>query len=475
VGLSRLPIRVRMTIAFALALLLVLAGAGLFVYLRLRADLDEGVDAGLTTRANSIQAAARGPGVPPAGAGGGQPEESFAQLLDPGGRVLDANSGVHAPPLTGAQLAAALHGPVLFERRVEGIEGTARILARPLKGRSAASVVVVGQSLDDRNVALSGVVTSFVVGGALAVVLASALGYALASAGLAPVEAMRRRAQRVSLARDDERLPLPAAHDEIRRLGETLNDMLERLRRSFDRERRFVADASHELRTPVAVIKTELEAALRTGDYGAQVREALVAAVEECDHLAQLAEDLLVIARAGEGRLPVRSEELAIRPVLEGVREQFADRAAQHGREIRVDAPPELHMSADPLRLRQALGNLVDNALRHGAGEVVLRAARVPAGVELEVSDAGPGFGADIAQRAFERFTRGNVARTRGGTGLGMAIVQAVAEAHGGRATIEPGNGATVRIWLPGDATPHEDDLERAVPEERDLSQGRLS
>jgi two-component system, OmpR family, sensor kinase len=439
-----------MTAAFALALLLVLAGAGLFVYLRLRADLDEGVSANLSTRADAIQRATRGPGVPPSGAGGGQPEESFAQVLDSGGRVLDATGGVHAPPLSAAELRSAMRGPVLFERRVEGIEGTTRILARPLAGRSAASVVVVGQSLDDRNVALSGVVTSFVVGGAIAVVLASILGYALATAGVRPVEAMRRRAEHVSLTSDDERLPLPAAHDEIHRLGETLNDMLDRLRRSFDRERRFVADASHELRTPVAVIKTELEAALRTGDYGPQVRAALVAAVEECDHLAQLAEDLLVIARAGDGRLPVRSEELAVRPVLEGVREQFVDRAGQLGRAIRVDAPADLGVRADPLRLRQALGNLVDNALRHGGGEVALRARGAAGGVELEVSDEGPGFGSDISERAFERFTRGDRARTRGGTGLGMAIVRAVAEAHGGSATIAPGDRAAVRIWLPG-------------------------
>ncbi len=130
--------------------------------------------------------------------------------------------------------------------------------------------------------------------------LASIVGYVLAAAGLAPVEAMRRRAREVSLTRDDEWLPLPAARDEVRRLAETLNEMLDRLRRSFARERRFVADASHELRTPVAVLKTELEGALRTGDYGPEVREALVAAIEECDHLAALAEDLLEAHCSGE-------------------------------------------------------------------------------------------------------------------------------------------------------------------------------
>jgi signal transduction histidine kinase len=450
---SRLPIRLRLTVAFALATLLVLVGAGLFVYLRLAADLNEAIDASLGERSRAL-AAATGRADPASGGGAlGQPEETFAQVLAPGGRVVFAAGGVRGAALSAAELRAVRARPLRLERRVAGIEGTTtRILARWSGGRAA----VVGQSLDDRDNALGGLVASFAIGGPLAVLLASVLGYALATAGLAPVEAMRRRAAEVSLTRDDERLPLGAAHDEIRRLGETLNHMLDRLRESFERERAFVSDASHELRTPIAVVKTELEGALRTHDYGPDVRDALVAAVEECDHLAQLAEDLLVIARADEGHLPVRREALAARSVLDGVRDRFADRAAQLDRRILVEAPAELYVHADPLRARQALGNLLDNALRHGAGDVVLRARRTGAGVELEVADGG-GFRADIAGRAFERFAAADGARTGRHAGLGMAIVRAIAEAHGGTATIAPGPGATVRVWLP-DAP----DVERA-------------
>jgi signal transduction histidine kinase len=451
VSLTPVPIRVRMTAAFALATLVVLAGVAVLVYVRLRADLNEGVNASLTTRAAAIATAAHAGDVPPAAAGGGQPEESFAQVLAPDGRILDASGGVGRPVLSASEARRAGRSPIVVERRVAGIEATARVLARPASDRSTPAVVVAGQSLDDRNVALSGLVASFAIGGPLAVVLASILGYVLATAGLAPMEAMRRRAAEVSLAGEDERLPLPSAHDEVRRLGETLNDMLERLRRSFDRERRFVADASHELRTPVAVLKTELEGALRTGDYGPQVREALVAAVEECDHLGALAEDLLVIARAGEGQLQVRREALAARPVLDGVRERFVDRAGQRGRCIRVAAAEDVRVRGDVVALRQALGNLVDNALRYGGGDILLAARSADGGVQFDASDDGPGFGPDIAGRAFERFARGDEARTRGGSGLGLAIVRAVAEAHGGRATIVDGRGATVRIWLPDD------------------------
>jgi signal transduction histidine kinase len=440
---SRLPIRVRLTATFAIAMVLVLAGAGLFVYLRLKSDLDESVTAGLHARADAVLAAAS------ATAGSaGEGEEGFAQLLRPDGTVLDRSGGLRGEALDPVQLRRAAAGDeVLVERRLPGIEGTARVLAHG--GEEGARVVVVGQSLQDRDDTLANLVVSFAIGGPIAVVLASLLGYALASAGLRPVEAMRRRARDVSLSGGDDRLPLPAAHDEIHRLGETLNEMLDRLRRSFERERRFVADASHELRTPVAVIKTELEGALRAGGHDPQVRAALVASVEECDHLAQLAEDLLVVARSGEGELPMHPERLDPGELLERVRGRFSDRAGERGRAIRVDADGAGSVYADELRLGQALGNLVDNALRYGQGEIALRSRGANGGVELEVSDQGEGFAPDFADRAFERFARGDRARARDGTGLGLSIVRTIAEAHGGRAEVVPGSGATVRIWLP--------------------------
>jgi signal transduction histidine kinase len=232
--------------------------------------------------------------------------------------------------------------------------------------------------------------------------------------------------------------------------------MLARLEAAFERERRFVADASHELRTPLAVVKAELEAAMRAESHGANVRESLVAALEETDHLAQLAEDLLLIARSADGRLPVRPEDVPVRDLLERTQQRFGDRAREQGREIRVDAPPDLTASLDPLRGRQALGNLVDNALRHGAGTIQLAARRQNGTIVLDVSDEGAGFPPELRPHAFERFARADGARTRGGAGLGLAIVRAIAEAHGGTAEIyelDP-NSATVRLRIPVDARP---------------------
>ena len=445
--MSRVPIRLRLTGAFALAMVAVLLVVALFVHARLESHLDESIDNNLRTRADDVagQLERTGPrAAAPTGGALADPEEGLAQVLAPTG-VLVAGTG--PPALYPAESRAAARAPLTRQREVPPVEGRARVLGVPARdGEGRPYVVVVAQSLDDRDETLEALLSAFAIAGLASVLIASGLGYWLARGGLAPVEAMRRRAERVSLDHGGERLPLPAAHDEIHRLGRTLNEMLARLEESFERERRFVADASHELRTPLAVVKAELEGALRLDPGDPEQRHALVAALEEIDHLSQLAEDMLLIARAGDGRLPVRPERLDVCELLDGSRERFADRAREQGRRIVVDAPKQLTAELDPLRLRQAIGNVVDNALRHGEGTVTLAARPEEGGVLIEVSDEGPGFAPDLAGRAFERFARGDQSRARDGTGLGLAIVRAVAEAHGGTAAV---HGATVRLRFP--------------------------
>ncbi len=246
------------------------------------------------------------------------------------------------------------------------------------------------------------------------------------------------------------RLPLPEARDEIHRLGETLNEMLARLERALERERRFVADASHELRTPISILKAELELASDEAQPVEEVRDAVRSAAEEADRLAQLAEDLLVIARSDQGRLPVRTVPLEARELFERLAARFAARSI-NGRKILVSADDELTVVADPRRIEQALGNLIDNALRYGRGAIALVAKESDGEVELHVLDEGDGFSDRLLtlSGAFERFRRGDDARA--GAGLGLAIVQAIAHAHGGEAHVAnlPYGGADAWISLP--------------------------
>jgi signal transduction histidine kinase len=227
--------------------------------------------------------------------------------------------------------------------------------------------------------------------------------------------------------------------------------MLARLEAAFERERDFVADAGHELRTPLAFLRTELELALRHGRSPEELRLALRASMEEVDRLAQLADDLLLIARYDRGRLPLRVESLDAGELVSSVVRRFQWRADESARPLAGEAPPGLQLRGDRIRLEQALGNLVDNALRYGRGRVSLRATGVDGTIELHVEDQGDGFRDSFLERAFERFSRAQHGVEGSGAGLGLSIARVIAEAHGGTAEAEnrPAGGAHVRISLP--------------------------
>ena len=174
-------------------------------------------------------------------------------------------------------------------------------------------------------------------------------------------------------------------------------------------------------------------------------------ASQETDRLAQLASDLLLIASSDQGALRLRPERLLAREVLASVRGRFAWRAEAESRRLVLDAPEDLTVQGDRIRLEQALGNMLDNALRHGAGIITLAAAASNGGVELHVRDEGPGFSPDLLAHAFERFSRAQSARNGGGAGLGLSIVETIAVAHGGRAAVCSGSsgGADVVVHVP--------------------------
>lgn len=255
----------------------------------------------------------------------------------------------------------------------------------------------------------------------------------------------------ISAAEPGRRLSLPRATDEISRLGETLNAMLDRLESALERERGFIAEASHELRTPLALLKAELELAANRPRRQAELEEVLRSAAVETDRLAQLADDLLLSARAAGGRLPLLRAPVEVSELLATVARRFGRRAEHTGRAVEIEAPGGLTVPADALRLEQALGNLVENAFRHGRGRVRLGALERDGRVELRVEDEGDGFPLAFLPRAFERFGRADESRAGPGAGLGLSIVRTIAEAHGGTAEAAngPQGGAVVTLSLP--------------------------
>ena len=400
--------RLRLTIAFALAVAALLVTSGAFLYVRVRSTLDEQVDESLRTRTGELAQLFDDVALRRSRLGG--TEESFAQVIQrQSGLIVAATNGledVHV--LTPTQVRAASSETVVFERGpVPGLEdANVRVRAVP----ATHAIVVAGVSLDDRNEALASLRTQLLLVGPLALVAALAAGYGLAAATLRPVVA--------------------------------------RLEVGIARERRFVAEASHELRTPLSLLKTELELALRRPRPPDELRAALSSAAEETDRLALLAEELLVLARADERELRVDRERLPASELLDSVARRFAPRAEELGRALEVEAPRDLMVEGDRLLVEQALGNLVDNALLHGGGGVTLSAVSRGDAVEFRVVDSGAGFAEDMLSRAFERFSG---AVGRGGAGLGLALVDAIARAHGGTvaARNRAGGGAEVVMVLP--------------------------
>jgi heavy metal sensor kinase len=452
--LERLPIRVRLTIAFAAVMAAVLTTMGVLLYATFGRDLNAEIDEALRTQATDIAALVEGGRDPDAIVASG---ERLAQIYAADGRLLASTPDARGLRLLStARVREAAEHPLRIDRvRLRTTMALVRAIpARRPEGFRA--VVAVADSLERRDRALGRLRTLLIVAAPGALLLASLAGYEVARAALRPVDRMRRQADRITEGRLSERLTLPAAEDEIGALGRTLNALLGRVEAAVARERRVVSDASHELRTPLTTLRAEVDLALRGNRDAGELRAALESAAEEAERMTRLADDLLVLARADQGRLPLNREHLAAGELLTAAAGRANAATGAAGREIRAaaGAADGAVVVADRDRVIQALDNLIGNSLRYGGGAITLRAELTDGFVELHVADEGPGFPDGLAVRAFERFARGDQARASGsGSGLGLAIVDAIARAHGGRAGARnrTEGGADVWIALPSD------------------------
>ncbi|MDQ4085864.1 MAG: HAMP domain-containing histidine kinase [Actinomycetota bacterium] len=438
--------RLTVTVVAAASLLLVIGMGAL--YAGLTAQLHAAVDQGLRARLQDIAGAARvvDPGAPLA--------DPYAQVLDARGNVVAASATApDTPVLTSAERSAAARRVVLVDRAATGLPAPARLAARAVPGTDR--VAVAGTSLAGLQAANRRLLETLAVAlPVLLVLLAAVLRWAI-RASLRPVAALSRQAARISTAGAEQRLPQPPGDDEIAELASTLNDMLDRLRVSFERERAFVDDASHELRTPLAVLRGELELALLDNDP-VQMRRAVEIAQAEAEHLSNLAVDLLVLARQRAGTLVLQPTAVD----LYAVAERTVGRLRPVVEAGVVVTGESVHASVDVRRIEQLLTNLVTNAAQAGAHAVVVRVSRSADSAVLDIDDDGPGFPEDLLPSAFDRFSRGDAARTRRaagtghstGAGLGLPIAAAIVRAHGGQisATNDGSQGgACVHVRLP--------------------------
>ena len=433
---ARLPLRLRLVAGFSATMLLVLTGAGAFVYWRVEYALDRQLDGDLASE-TQVLAPLVGPDgqlVPDASRVVGS--ELF-QVLDGEGRLLASSPTLAVRPLVGPRTArAALGQPV--RRDIGALLPTTRdplrVLVTPLPGagQQQATVLVVAAKRNHRDEALLELLAQLAAAGLGALLLTALVGERLSRFALRPVERYRAQADDIIAGASGVRLEVPASrHDEVTRLGDTLNRMLDALEEAVDRERRFVNDASHELRTPLTLLTTRVQLARRRARSVAE-HEAVLAEIEtDVVRLVALADHLLQVGH--DQPLTGRPVDLAAVASAEVARRNALARATSHaGAVTRLTAPRPVPVGLPAAAVEQLLGNLLDNAARHGALPVSVGVDTVGDWGRLVVADGGPGMDAELLATATRRFTRSAASRSREGFGLGLSLVESIVTRSGG-------------------------------------------
>ena len=465
-----LSFKARLTLVHLIAVALILVGTALTANWALsRAVLSQIIDAGILALAEAEAAAMVEKPHPPThvhemAPGTAAPSfarlDKFVQIVGMDGRVMARSVTLGSARLpTKPGLLTRLHeGQTVFETVEDFGEEPVRMVSLPVDAAGARYAVQVAMSLDDAYAVLrsarllfTGMAVSILVGVGL-------IGVLLTRRALRPIDRIVSRAREIGEGSLSERLPRPAQQDEIGRLVDTLNEMLGRIEGSFEIQRRFTADAAHELQSPLSRLRTELEVTLRRHRDTAEYEDTLRSCLDKVERLSILTKELLTLARldAEQGRASAAGT-VSLAPLLEGVVRRLASEAERRRVTIAVHTSQALSLS---VRCAEGLADLVftnvlDNAVKFSppGGQVVIDTAAEGAAVVVAVSDAGPGIPADEIPRVFERFYRGRVARANDsrGFGLGLAISRTVVENHGGQMSVESavGRGATFRIRFP--------------------------
>jgi heavy metal sensor kinase len=452
--MARMPIRWRLTLWYAglTALALLLFGGAL--YFGLRANLYESLEDQIEAQERIART-----GIVVDGSELALDDEltlldddAFVRLLSRDGDVVAQRSGeFDEVPVVSSTLSEALeHGESISTMQVDDVALRVRTVSIR-QGDETVGALQVGLPSEDVTDTLNNVVSLVAIGAPILLALAIAGGYLMAGRTLAPVSAITRLAARISDRDLHTRLELDLPDDELGRLARTFDAMLARIESAFERQRRFTGDAAHELRTPLGLMRSQVDVALARPRSADGYRRALENLDEDLERLIRLVNTLLTLARADAGQLSLQVAPFDLADTIALVLEQYGPGAdeAQVRLEAEVSTSP---ITADESLIMQALVNLLDNALAHTPAGGRVAAGCAPAGdlVRMWVSDTGSGIPAEHRQRVFDRFYRMDTGRTReaGGTGLGLAIAKAIAEAHGGTIAIADSNGPGTRVEL---------------------------
>lgn len=389
---------------------------------------------------------------------GFSPFDRYFEMRDPFGR-LDPRwprPSAGKLPLSPTALKNASEERPTFET-IQGMgQYPVRVLTFPVvRAGRVVNLIQVGMSLENMYMTRHRFLLIMAAMLPLGLLFAGGGGWILAHRALKPVDRMTDAARRISAEHLAERIEETGTQDELDRLAKTLNEMLGRLDAAFSQIRQFSADASHELQTPLTILKGELEVALRSPRSPDEYQRILKSALEEIDRIAHLVEGLLLLARADAGVLRMDRQPVDLAQLVEEVYGQTKVLADTHALTLELGLVEPISIQGDYERLRRLLLNLVDNGIKYTptGGHVTLSVQRDGGWVSLQVSDTGIGLSGEDQERIFQRFYRAVEARSHGesGAGLGLCIAQSIAEAHGGRIEVESttGQGSTFTVLLP--------------------------
>lgn len=352
--------------------------------------------------------------------------------------------------------AEASGGPVWADI-VDSHQVHRRVYAVPLASGNVGQTLVVSRSVGELIDAQSRTLVALLLVSIALLIVGGALSYWLAGRALRPVRTIAATARSISERDLKRRVDVKAPPDELGELVATFNSMLGRLDAGFTTMGRFTADASHELRAPLALMRSELDGALSRARTKEEYLRTLQSLSGEVDHLSRLADQLLILARADAGALVPAKERVDVADFLHETGARWQTVAGQRGVTVEVDAPSSGYLEADPALLRRVMDNLLDNAIRHTreGTPVTLSGSPVGGGWNIEVQDHGPGVPPEYHGELFSRFARPDTARSHddGGAGLGLALSAAIARAHGGTLELVDSSvgGSTFRLRLPED------------------------
>jgi heavy metal sensor kinase len=462
----RLPIRWRLTLWHAVLLVVVMALFSGTLYFFLRQQLYDSQDEQLLEQAAVFLEAVQVDDARPrfkSTTVDGADSEYFLRLLDTKSRTIrDSGDSYAGVPVDDVVVASALAGETAYSTGLDDAGETIRMISLPVRAEEAdgaadgavVGVLQIGLDRDELDEPLAEFLHALGLVGPFTLLFSAVGGYLLAGRALAPVTTITDLAERISPRDLGARLDLDLPHDELGRLARTFDDMLARIDDAFERQRRFTGDAAHELRTPLSMMRSQVDLALARPRSDAFYQEALQRLDDDVDRMTGLVSTLLTLARADAGQLTLDRAPFDIADTVELVVEQYAPIAAEAGITLRGE-PATAPLVADEDLLVQVLVNLIDNALAHtlAGGVVTVGCGMNDCHIRLWVSDTGEGIAPEHQDRVFDRFYRVDAGRSRerGGTGLGLAICRAIVEALNGSISLasELGRGTCVEILLP--------------------------